>query len=158
LDNVKLSFNDTPAAPVVEWWAEDLAVLRFDFFQRVLAAMRTKGLRPESIGGAVMHYAHRALKGIHKRQIMKSPKPQVLIITFLHLLTNFTSNSETFSEHGTIMQKHGRAVDCNRYCFHCQLNVSDCELQLKHHKEFAGMVSFSEAHFKSLMPLLFLFI
>ena len=80
LDNVKLSFNDALAAPVVEWWAEDLAVLRFDFFQRVLAAMRVKGLRCESIGGAVMHYAHRALKGIHKRQIMKSPKPQVLII------------------------------------------------------------------------------
>lgn len=78
LDNVKLSFNDAPATPVVEWWAEDLAVLRFDFFQRVLAAMRNKGLRPESIGGAVMHYAHRALKGIHKRQIIKSPKPQVI--------------------------------------------------------------------------------
>lgn len=78
LDNVKLSFSDAPVAPVVEWWAEDLSVLRFNFFQRVLAAMRTKGLRPESIGGAVMHYAHRALKGIHKRQIMKSPKPQVI--------------------------------------------------------------------------------
>jgi len=88
LDNVKLSFNDAPVAPVVEWWAEDLSVLRFDFFQRVLAAMRTKGLRPESIGGAVMHYAHRALKGIHKRQIMKSPKPQVMVITPLHFLTN----------------------------------------------------------------------
>lgn len=77
LDNAKPAFNDSPAAPVVEWWAEDLAVLRFDFFQRVLTAMRTKGLRCESLGGAVMHYAHRALKGIHKRQTMKSPKPQI---------------------------------------------------------------------------------
>lgn len=80
LDNVKVSHNDTPTAPVVEWWAEDLAVLRFDFFQKVLAQMRTRGMRCESLGGAVMHYAHRALKGIHKRQIMKSPKPQVLIV------------------------------------------------------------------------------
>ncbi|XP_024371413.1 BTB/POZ domain-containing protein At5g48800 [Physcomitrium patens] len=77
LDNVKVSHNDTPTAPVVEWWAEDLAVLRFDFFQKVLAQMRTRGMRCESLGGAVMHYAHRALKGIHKRQIMKSPKPQI---------------------------------------------------------------------------------
>ncbi|CAK9212931.1 unnamed protein product [Sphagnum troendelagicum] len=63
----KFKFNsNTPRTPSVDWWAENLAVLRIDFYQRVLAAMRSKGLRPESIGGAIMLYAHRSLKGLHK--------------------------------------------------------------------------------------------
>ncbi|CAK9214616.1 unnamed protein product [Sphagnum troendelagicum] len=63
----KFNFNsNTPRTPSVDWWAENLAVLRIDFYQRVLAAMRSKGLRPESIGGAIMLYAHRSLKGLHK--------------------------------------------------------------------------------------------
>jgi hypothetical protein len=65
---VKLSFSQKPqkVAPA-DWWAEDLAVLRIDFYQRVLAAMRSRGLRYESIGGALMHYAHRSLKGLHRK-------------------------------------------------------------------------------------------
>ncbi|CAM6018997.1 unnamed protein product [Sphagnum balticum] len=63
----KFNFSsNTPRTPSVDWWAENLAVLRIDFYQRVLAAMRSKGLRPESIGGAIMLYAHRSLKGLHK--------------------------------------------------------------------------------------------
>ncbi|CAK9869678.1 unnamed protein product [Sphagnum jensenii] len=63
----KFKFNsNTPRTPSVDWWAENLTVLRIDFYQRVLAAMRSKGLRPESIGGAIMLYAHRSLKGLHK--------------------------------------------------------------------------------------------
>ncbi|BBN10863.1 protein MpNCH1 [Marchantia polymorpha subsp. ruderalis] len=67
--NVKLSFSKGPQKVTPsDWWAEDLAVLRIDFYQRVLAAMRSRGLRYESIGGALMHYAHRSLKGLHRKQ------------------------------------------------------------------------------------------
>lgn len=67
---------------MADWWAEDLAVLRIDLYQRLLAAMRTKGLRVESIGGALMHFAHRSLKGFNRKQNgrsdLKPPKMKVL--------------------------------------------------------------------------------
>lgn len=85
-DNFKLSFNtSTPhnKVPLSDWWAEDLAVLRIDFYQRVLAAMRTKGLRVESIGGALMQFAHRSLKGLNRKQNGRGdlkPKMKVQLI------------------------------------------------------------------------------
>ena len=83
-DNFKLSsFGSNPSKPNIslDWWAEDLAVLRIDLYQRVLAAMRTKGLRVESIGGAIMHFASRSLKGFNRKQNgrsdLKPPKMKV---------------------------------------------------------------------------------
>lgn len=67
-ENVKLSFASGNKVSLIDWWAEDLSVLRIDFYQRVLAAMRSRGIRYESIGGALMHYAHRSLKGLNRKQ------------------------------------------------------------------------------------------
>ncbi|KAL2635854.1 hypothetical protein R1flu_007333 [Riccia fluitans] len=63
-DSLRSSFSKKGT----DWWAEDLAVLRIDFYQRVLGAMRSRGLRYESIGGSLMHYAHRSLKGFQRKQ------------------------------------------------------------------------------------------
>ncbi|KAL5991367.1 hypothetical protein ACLOJK_012275 [Asimina triloba] len=51
-----------------EWWVEDLSVLRIDLYQRVIAAMRKTGIRPDSITASLIHYAQTSLKGIGKRQ------------------------------------------------------------------------------------------
>ncbi|KAH7351741.1 hypothetical protein KP509_19G012800 [Ceratopteris richardii] len=45
----------------VEWWADHLSPLRIDLYQRVLAAMKSRGVRIESIGGSLMHYAQKVL-------------------------------------------------------------------------------------------------
>jgi hypothetical protein len=37
--------------------------------------MRTKGVRVESIGGALMHFAHKSLKGLNRKQNGRSDKP-----------------------------------------------------------------------------------
>ncbi|KAI5080631.1 hypothetical protein GOP47_0003814 [Adiantum capillus-veneris] len=52
----------------VEWWADDISSLRVDLYQRVLAAMKSRGLRVESIGGSLMHYAQKVLKPLNKRK------------------------------------------------------------------------------------------
>ncbi|KAK1268096.1 BTB/POZ domain-containing protein [Acorus gramineus] len=52
------------AKPVVDWWAEDLTVLRIDMFQRVLIAMNGKGLRPYALGPLLMLYAQKSLRGL----------------------------------------------------------------------------------------------
>ncbi|CAK9234402.1 unnamed protein product [Sphagnum troendelagicum] len=69
-EKFKLSFSsNTPyKASLVDWWVEDLAVLRIDFYQRVLSVLRSKGLPVETIGAALMHYAHRSLKGLNRKQ------------------------------------------------------------------------------------------
>lgn len=44
-----------------DWWIEDLSVLRVDLYHRVIAAMRCRGVRPESIGASLMNYAQKFL-------------------------------------------------------------------------------------------------
>lgn len=51
-----------------ESWVEGLCVLPIDFFRRVLAAMRTRGLRYDCLGEAIVHYAQETLRGLIKKQ------------------------------------------------------------------------------------------
>uniref|UniRef100_A0A6N2K7S4 NPH3 domain-containing protein n=1 Tax=Salix viminalis TaxID=40686 RepID=A0A6N2K7S4_SALVM len=53
----------------LEWWVEDLTVLRIDYYQRVICAMGTAGVRQDSIVASLMHYAQMSLNGIEKCQI-----------------------------------------------------------------------------------------
>ncbi|EFJ35735.1 hypothetical protein SELMODRAFT_141980 [Selaginella moellendorffii] len=55
-----------PKSAFTEWWAEDLSLLRIDFYQRVLEAMKSKGVREESLWGTLMHYAQQSLKGLNR--------------------------------------------------------------------------------------------
>ncbi|XP_061338889.1 BTB/POZ domain-containing protein SR1IP1-like [Gastrolobium bilobum] len=50
--------------PVVDWWAEDLAVLRIDIFHRVLIAMLARGFKQYAIGPILMLYAQKSLRGL----------------------------------------------------------------------------------------------
>lgn len=49
------------------WWYEDISVLSFPFFEKVILGMEGVGVRNESIWGAVVHYAKKALPGLHRR-------------------------------------------------------------------------------------------
>lgn len=53
-----------------DWWIDDLSVLRIDLYQRVITAMKRRGVRPESIGASLMNYAQKEL-------IKKSIKPDL---------------------------------------------------------------------------------
>ncbi|KAL8529072.1 hypothetical protein ACS0TY_006513 [Phlomoides rotata] len=44
-----------------DWWIADLSGLRIDLYQRVIAAMKCRGVRPESIGASLMSYAQKEL-------------------------------------------------------------------------------------------------
>ncbi|XP_073311053.1 BTB/POZ domain-containing protein SR1IP1-like isoform X2 [Primulina huaijiensis] len=48
----------------VDWWGEDLAVLRIDMFQRVLIAMIARGFKQHDLGQIVMLYAQKSLRGL----------------------------------------------------------------------------------------------
>ncbi|KAJ8765602.1 hypothetical protein K2173_014724 [Erythroxylum novogranatense] len=49
---------------IVDWWAEDLTVLRIDIFQRVLIAMMARGFKQYGLGPILMLYAQKALRGL----------------------------------------------------------------------------------------------
>ncbi|KAK6125240.1 hypothetical protein DH2020_040984 [Rehmannia glutinosa] len=50
--------------PIVDWWAEDLTVLRIDLFQRVLIAMMARGFKQYALGPILMLYAQKSLRGL----------------------------------------------------------------------------------------------
>ncbi|KAI4349617.1 hypothetical protein L6164_010183 [Bauhinia variegata] len=47
-----------------DWWGKSLSVLNLDFFQRVLTAVKSKGLRQDMISKILINYAHNSLQGI----------------------------------------------------------------------------------------------
>ncbi|XVF59305.1 hypothetical protein PTKIN_Ptkin07bG0265000 [Pterospermum kingtungense] len=59
-----ISSTISNSKPIVDWWAEDLAVLRIDIFQRVLIAMIARGFKQYALGPVLMLYAQKALRGL----------------------------------------------------------------------------------------------
>ncbi|KAH7277699.1 hypothetical protein KP509_38G003100 [Ceratopteris richardii] len=53
--------------PQVDWWYEDIAMLSLPLFKRVIIAMESRGLKPESMAGVLMHFARRYLPALNNR-------------------------------------------------------------------------------------------
>lgn len=56
--------SSSHSKPIDDWWAEDLIVLRIDFFQRVLIAMMARGFKQYALGPILMLYAQKSLRGL----------------------------------------------------------------------------------------------
>lgn len=100
---LKLDHN-FPAKPVPamepetpsDWWGKFLTVLSLDFFQRVLSAVKTKGLKQDMISKILINYAHNSLQGLVVRdaQIVKGSlldlelqkKQRVIVEAIVNLL------------------------------------------------------------------------
>ncbi|KAL4378734.1 hypothetical protein GQ457_02G002880 [Hibiscus cannabinus] len=55
--------NIEPETPS-DWWGKSLAVLNLDFFQRVLTAVKSKGLKQDMISKILINYTHNSLQGL----------------------------------------------------------------------------------------------
>ncbi|KAJ7977512.1 BTB/POZ domain-containing protein [Quillaja saponaria] len=55
--------NMEPETPA-DWWGKALTVLSLDFFQRVLSAVKSKGLKQDMISKILINYAHNSLQGL----------------------------------------------------------------------------------------------
>ncbi|KAJ0973726.1 hypothetical protein J5N97_015691 [Dioscorea zingiberensis] len=49
---------------IVDWWAEELTVLRIDTFQRLLMAMKARGFKQVALGPVLMLYVQKSLRGL----------------------------------------------------------------------------------------------
>ncbi|KAL3531115.1 hypothetical protein ACH5RR_010437 [Cinchona calisaya] len=59
-----------------DWWIEDLSILRIDLYQRVITAMKCRGVRPESIGASLVNYAQKELT---KKSSLWNPSNQAKV-------------------------------------------------------------------------------
>ncbi|KAK6151175.1 hypothetical protein DH2020_016107 [Rehmannia glutinosa] len=87
--NDLVSSTGPNSKPIVDWWAEDLTVLRIDLFQRVLIAMMARGFKQYALGPILMLYAQKSLRGhIRKRQEKIEPQQEhekrVVLETIAH--------------------------------------------------------------------------
>ncbi|KAK4558674.1 hypothetical protein RGQ29_008105 [Quercus rubra] len=55
--------NMEPETPA-DWWGKSLTMLNLDFFQRVLTAVKSKGLKQDMICKILINYAHNSLQGL----------------------------------------------------------------------------------------------
>ncbi|XP_050206185.1 BTB/POZ domain-containing protein SR1IP1 isoform X2 [Mercurialis annua] len=79
--------------PIVDWWAEDLTVLRIDIFQRVLGAMMARGFKQYALGPILMLYAQKSLRGLEifgkgrkKIELQQEHEKRVVLETIVSLL------------------------------------------------------------------------
>ncbi|CAD5311575.1 BTB/POZ domain [Arabidopsis suecica] len=61
--------NIEPQTPL-DWWGKSLAVLNLDFFQRVISAVKSKGLIQDVISKILISYTNKSLQGL----IVRDPK------------------------------------------------------------------------------------
>ncbi|XWS31673.1 hypothetical protein CRYUN_Cryun23aG0096300 [Craigia yunnanensis] len=59
----KAMANMEPETPS-DWWGKSLAVLNLDFFQRVLSAVKSKGIKQDMISKILINYTHNSLQGL----------------------------------------------------------------------------------------------
>ncbi|KAF5742543.1 hypothetical protein HS088_TW09G00593 [Tripterygium wilfordii] len=61
------------AQPVSEdWWYEDVSFLRLPLYKRLILAVRSNGLKPEKVAGALMYYANRHLPLLGRQSSFKN--------------------------------------------------------------------------------------
>ncbi|EEF29217.1 BTB/POZ domain-containing protein SR1IP1 [Ricinus communis] len=88
-----LSSLTSQPKPIVDWWAEDLTVLRIDIFQRVLSAMMGRGFKQYALGPILMLYAQKSLRGLEtfgkgrkKIELQQEHEKRVVLETIVSLL------------------------------------------------------------------------
>ena len=59
----KTALNIEPETPS-DWWGKSLSLLNLDIFQRVLSAVKSKGLKQDMISKILINYAHNSLQGL----------------------------------------------------------------------------------------------
>ncbi|KAK6798339.1 hypothetical protein RDI58_006041 [Solanum bulbocastanum] len=74
--------------PIVDWWSEDLTVLRIYFFQRVLIAIMGRGFKQYPLGPILMLYAQKSLRCLGRKKIepKQEHEKKVVLETIVGLL------------------------------------------------------------------------
>ncbi|KAJ1273016.1 hypothetical protein BS78_06G247800 [Paspalum vaginatum] len=55
-----------PRSPGADWWYRQASSFGLPVYKRLIAAMRSRGMSPETVAGSLMHYARRHLSGLRR--------------------------------------------------------------------------------------------
>lgn len=69
-----------------DWWIQDLSNLRVDMYERVVTAMKFRGVRPESIGASLMNYAQKELTKKLDLASNRTDREKLVVETIVSLL------------------------------------------------------------------------
>ncbi|MBA0611659.1 hypothetical protein Godav_012330, partial [Gossypium davidsonii] len=78
-----------------DWWIEDLSVIQIDLYQRLITAMKCRGVRPESIGASLVNFAQKELtkkcslwnpSGLTKVDLGSTDHERLVVETIIGLL------------------------------------------------------------------------
>ncbi|MED6206026.1 hypothetical protein PIB30_023093 [Stylosanthes scabra] len=61
-----------------DWWFEDISYLSVSLFERLIKTMQVRGIRPENIEGAIMHYCRKYLPGLDRWQSGQGSKARTV--------------------------------------------------------------------------------
>lgn len=61
-----------------DWWFEDISYLSVSLFERLIKTMQARGIRPESLAGAIMYYCRKYLPGLGRWQGGRSGKTRTV--------------------------------------------------------------------------------
>ncbi|KAF3785428.1 BTB/POZ domain-containing protein [Nymphaea thermarum] len=119
---------------IVDWWAEDLTLLRIDIFQRVLMAMKARGFNQSALGPVLMLYAQKSLRGLEifgrgrkVIELKQEHEKRVILETIVSLLPG---EKNSMSAHPTLSDMERKKVcsmmDCQKLsreaCAHAAQN------------------------------------
>ncbi|KAL0926006.1 hypothetical protein M5K25_004387 [Dendrobium thyrsiflorum] len=83
---------------IMDWWAEELIVLRIDTFQRVLMALKSRGFKQQALEPVIMLYAQNSLRGLdifgrgrQKIEPKQEHEKRVVLETIVSLLPTETN-------------------------------------------------------------------
>ncbi|KAK6164758.1 hypothetical protein DH2020_001622 [Rehmannia glutinosa] len=88
LSKLEHNFPSKPEIPS-DWWGKSLTLLNLDFFQRVLSAVKSKGLKQDIISRILINYAQNSLQGLVIRDSQSGDmqkKQRVTVETIVSLL------------------------------------------------------------------------
>ncbi|KMT03943.1 hypothetical protein BVRB_8g187520 [Beta vulgaris subsp. vulgaris] len=63
-----ISTGARPKKSSTDWWYDDVSILSFPLYKRLILAMESRGIKPEIISGSIAYYAKRYLPGLNRRQ------------------------------------------------------------------------------------------
>ncbi|WCJ41694.1 Phototropic-responsive NPH3 family protein [Euphorbia peplus] len=62
-----------------DWWFEDVSYLSVGLFEKLFHTMELRGIRPENLAGAIMHYARKYLPGLGRWKSGQSAKTRTVV-------------------------------------------------------------------------------
>ncbi|XP_057544777.1 BTB/POZ domain-containing protein At1g30440 [Amaranthus tricolor] len=68
-----ISTGAKPKNSSSDWWYDDASTLSFPLYKRLIAAMESRGIKPEIISGSVAYYAKKYLPGLNRHQDVGDP-------------------------------------------------------------------------------------